>query len=93
MYTLDRDTDEDGIYDETGYTTLRRIPGRVAAGQSSGGWARADISNDGRYVAFTQPDLDNATSCLRAFRYGPRRRCRRVVRRAGHDHDGRRHRH
>ena len=69
VYTLDRDTDEDGIYDETGYTTLRRIPGRVAAGQSSGGWARADISNDGRYVAFTQPDLDNATSCLRAFRY------------------------
>ena len=69
VYTLDRDTDDDGIYDEPGYTTIRRIPGRVAASTNAGGYARADISDDGRFVAFTQPDVDGTNTCLRAYRY------------------------
>jgi len=69
VYTIDRDADADGIYDEPGFTTLRRVPGRVAAGAPGGGFAIADISSTGRYVAFTQPDVDGANSCLRAYRY------------------------
>jgi hypothetical protein len=71
VYTLDRDADGNGVLDEPGSTTLRRIPGRVAAGglPSPSGAALADISNTGRYVAFTQPDVDGASSCYRSYRY------------------------
>lgn len=68
VYTLDRDTDGNGVFDQPGLTTLRRIPGRVAGGADVSGYAYADISNDGRYVAFTQPDVEGAISCLRAYR-------------------------
>ncbi len=69
VYTLDRDADGNGVFDEPGFTTLRRVPGRVAAGADVSGWAHADISDSGRYVAFTQPDVDGATTCMRAYRY------------------------
>ena len=66
VYTLDRDADSDGVFDEPGFTTIRRIPGRVA---TAGGYAFSDISSTGRYVAFTQPDINGASNCLRAYRY------------------------
>ncbi len=69
VYTIDRDTDGNGIFDEPGFTTLRRIPGRVAAGADAGGRAFADISDSGRYVAFTQPEVEGSSSCVRAYRY------------------------
>ncbi len=37
VYTLDRDADGNGVFDEPGFTTLRRVPGRVAAGADAVG--------------------------------------------------------
>ncbi len=69
-YLRDRDTDEDGIFDEPGAASTIQIGTRLTNTSTE-----ASISADGRYVAFLQPDVSATVNpaqgnrCLRAYRY------------------------
>lgn len=63
-YLRDRDTDNDGIFDEAGATSTIEIGTRLANSTSD-----LSISADGRYVGFVQPDVNLSANCLRGYRY------------------------
>lgn len=54
IYLLDRDTNGNGIFDEPGFTTLRRVSVDPSGGQSAYNvvGARSAVSDDGSSVAF-----------------------------------------
>ena len=70
VFVHDRDTDEDGTFDEPGQIDTARVNVTAAGAQGSfhaewGGFNTLDISSDGRYVAFVTPDAfdDADTPC------------------------------
>jgi hypothetical protein len=59
VFVHDRDTDGDGIFDEPGAVATTRVSVDSVGGQTNGSFSGlADISDDGRVVAFTS-DADN----------------------------------
>ncbi|MEZ4590662.1 MAG: hypothetical protein R3D55_05890 [Chloroflexota bacterium] len=52
IFVRDRDTDEDGIFDEPGAVLTERVSVNSSGGQSNGGSGQAGITGDGRYVTF-----------------------------------------
>jgi Tol biopolymer transport system component len=58
VLVYDRDSDNNGIYDEPGKVSLTSISISTDGSQSGGGYHNLDISADGRYVAFTASGWD-----------------------------------
>lgn len=58
IFVHDRDTDEDGIFDEPGQIATSRVSVSSAGGQTNSWSAYPDLSADGRYVVF-QSDASN----------------------------------
>ena len=52
VFVRDRDTDTDGIFDESGAVSTTRISVSSGGVQGNGGSASSGISSDGRYVVF-----------------------------------------
>jgi hypothetical protein len=52
VFVRDRDTDEDGIFDEPGAVLTERVSVDSSGDQSNGGSGQAGITGDGRYVTF-----------------------------------------
>jgi hypothetical protein len=52
VFLRDRDTDEDGIYDEVGEISLEQVSVDLLGGQPDGGSMTCRISGDGSFVAF-----------------------------------------
>jgi Tol biopolymer transport system component len=53
IFLRDRDTDVDGIFDETGAVSTVRVSVRGSSTQGNGDSDLADVSSDGRYVVFS----------------------------------------
>ena len=58
VFFADRDTDEDGIYDELGATNIVQISVNGVGEVAEGGSFRPSISADGRFIAFDSTAVD-----------------------------------
>jgi len=52
VFVRDRDTDVDGIFDESGAVSTTRVSVDSAGAEANGASSQASVSSDGRYVAF-----------------------------------------
>ncbi len=52
VFLMDRDTDEDGVYDESGQTLLTRISVSTSGTQSNNNSGAPSISSGGRWISF-----------------------------------------
>ena len=56
IFVRDRDTDQDGIFDESGAVSTQRVSRNSTNGQTVGASLRPRISADGRFVVFQSDD-------------------------------------
>jgi hypothetical protein len=58
VFLRDRDTDEDGVFDEPGYVLTTRISKDYNGGETNGDSWEVSISYDGRYIAYSSDATD-----------------------------------